>query len=446
MSKNRRKKEKHYPSVPYEEQSFPVRIENRARNDVLENERTGIEPKIEPVVILKQPEPKEEIPRVSVESQYDPRAEQNAATPKPKIERIGDLLRQIRLERDEDLYLIAEYLRIKPSFLIALEHSRYDEFPADAYVIGFLRTYANFLGIDGKAAVDRYRYEMAGRRKKPILSMPTPVSEGRMPSGLVMLGAVVALVIIYILWYAVSSANRDEAHRPPELPSTVITDLNAHGAAAGLTAPFPTAAAPKAVESTPQTAPVPEPTESVEETQKSDKPTEDKKTMKASEIATQPSTDIPPAFPGIVLTAEKQTSTDLESSQKLLRSVIQPPEKAATVEAQAKEGTATTSEANEKKPQVFGEPNPARVVIKASQNSWVMVVDDSGKTLFDRIMKPGESYNVPNIRGLSLTTGNGSGILLTLDGKRLTGVTSGSSNLVRNIPLDPAKLSASSSH
>ncbi|MDR3448422.1 MAG: helix-turn-helix domain-containing protein, partial [Alphaproteobacteria bacterium] len=162
----------------------------------------------------------------------------NEAAPKgrAKTERIGDILRTARLERNDDLYQIAEYLCIKPAFLVALENSRYDEFPADAYVIGFLRTYASFLGVDGKEAVDRYRYEMAGRRKKPVLAMPVPMSEGRTPSALILVGATIAALLIYALWYGISSANRTDVNAPPPLPVSQQTSP-ADSAAAGLTAP-----------------------------------------------------------------------------------------------------------------------------------------------------------------------------------------------------------------
>ena len=68
------------------------------------------------------------------------------------------------------------------------------------------------------------------------------------------------------------------------------------------------------------------------------------------------------------------------------------------------------------------------------------MTDGSGKTLFDHTLKPGESYKVPNKAGLSLTTSNGSGILLSLDGKDLTKIAKGASRMVRNINLDPKNL------
>ena len=202
---------------------------------------------------------------------------------KPTLERIGDVLRQARLDKNDDLYLIADYLRIKPAFLIALENSQYDEFPADAYVIGFLRTYANFLGVDGKDAVDRYRYEMAGRRKKPVLSMPTPVSGGRTPSAVIMVGATIAVLLIYAVWYSISSANRTEVNVQPPLPtvaqSATTTSSSDSNGGGGLTAPLAPAT-----------------------------------TTTNSPASTAPSVaapNMPPVAPGIVVTTEQPQPTSL---------------------------------------------------------------------------------------------------------------------------------------
>ena len=48
-----------------------------------------------------------------------------------------------------------------------------------------------------------------------------------------------------------------------------------------------------------------------------------------------------------------------------------------------------------------------------------MVSDDSGKAIFDHVMKAGDIYKVPNKPGLSLTTGNGGALVLSLDGVEL---------------------------
>jgi hypothetical protein len=56
-------------------------------------------------------------------------------------------------------------------------------------------------------------------------------------------------------------------------------------------------------------------------------------------------------------------------------------------------------------------------------------------------LKPGETYKVPNKPGLSLTTGNGSGIVMSLDGKDIPPVANGAPHVVRNIDLTPDHLS-----
>ncbi len=352
-------------------------------------------PEIEPP--LPPPPVAEPSPPPRAEPRPAPRAKQ-----KSKSERIGDVLRAARLERGDDLYLIAEYLCIKPSFLIALESSRYEELPADAYVIGFLRTYANFLGFDGKEAVDRYRYEMAGRRKKPVLAMPTPVSEGRAPSGIIMVGATLALLVIYGLWYSFSSSNRAD-RTPPPIPTAVQTAPGlADTSAAGLTAPVavPTAT-PVPVPPPPPAADPAAPLQSI-----------------SAPAAPAPAPSPTPTAPSAPAPAPAAPPSETPQPQ--------PP-------APLKE---------EKQGQVFGDERPSRVVIRATQNSWIMVVDPTGKAVFDRVLKPGESYKVPDAPGLTLTTGNGNGIVVSVDGADLPKIAAGAPRVMRNISLDPDRLAA----
>lgn len=61
---------------------------------------------------------------------------------------IGRVLTEARLERNLSIEQVAEYTRISPRFLVALEREEFYELPAPVYVRGFLRSYANFLGLD----------------------------------------------------------------------------------------------------------------------------------------------------------------------------------------------------------------------------------------------------------------------------------------------------------
>lgn len=57
------------------------------------------------------------------------------------------------------------------------------------------------------------------------------------------------------------------------------------------------------------------------------------------------------------------------------------------------------------------------VTIVATKDAWVQVVDETGKAIFVRLMRSGESYTIPSAGQFWLNTGNSAGVKLVLDGK-----------------------------
>ena len=53
------------------------------------------------------------------------------------------------------------------------------------------------------------------------------------------------------------------------------------------------------------------------------------------------------------------------------------------------------------------------MVLKAIGNSWVEIEDIDGNILMTRLMRPGETYVVPNITGLTFNTGNAGALSLS---------------------------------
>jgi transcriptional regulator with XRE-family HTH domain len=70
---------------------------------------------------------------------------------------IGERLREARTARGLELPEIEKRTKIRARYLRALEEEQWDVLPADAYVRGFLRTYADYLGLDGAAMAQEYR-------------------------------------------------------------------------------------------------------------------------------------------------------------------------------------------------------------------------------------------------------------------------------------------------
>jgi len=88
---------------------------------------------------------------------------------------IGSSLREARLRQELDFPELEERTKIRPKYLRALEDERFDILPAPTYVRGFLRSYAEALGLDGQPFVDEYNSRFTvGEDDAPLRARSAP--------------------------------------------------------------------------------------------------------------------------------------------------------------------------------------------------------------------------------------------------------------------------------
>jgi hypothetical protein len=81
---------------------------------------------------------------------------------------IGTSLREARLRQSLDFPEIEQGTKIRAKYLRALEDEQFDVLPAQTYVKGFLRSYAEYLGLDGQLYVDEYNSRfVVGEEEQP---------------------------------------------------------------------------------------------------------------------------------------------------------------------------------------------------------------------------------------------------------------------------------------
>jgi cytoskeletal protein RodZ len=71
--------------------------------------------------------------------------------------KVGQALREARLQRGIDLTEVERVTKIRVKFLRAMEEDHWEQLPAPAYARGFLQTYARYLDLDDEALVEQYR-------------------------------------------------------------------------------------------------------------------------------------------------------------------------------------------------------------------------------------------------------------------------------------------------
>src|SRR4051794_3008901 len=114
---------------------------------------------------------------------------------------IGSSLREARLRQGLDFPEIEAGTKIRGKYLRALEDEQFAQLPAQTYVKGFLRTYAEYLGLDGELYVDEFnsRY-VVGEEEPPIRARRTarPHVRKRVQSN-VLLAALVGIALVTAL-------------------------------------------------------------------------------------------------------------------------------------------------------------------------------------------------------------------------------------------------------
>jgi cytoskeleton protein RodZ len=264
----------------------------------------------------------------------------------------GDDLRQQREALGLDLAAVAAALRIKPAYLAALEAGRPDELPGAVYAIGFMRAYADHLGLDGCEMVRRFKRELAPLAAKPYRAFPIPLGERSMPGNGMLLVALILAICTYGGWFYLSTGEGPRPQRVAEIPLELL--------------PYPerSRARPAA----------PRPAEA------------------------QASLQLPAVLTEV---PEPSSPTEVGSGS------AGPPGGPPIVDPAAEPTAAATDPAS---------AAPRGIFIRAVADSWIQIHDARQSVLLVGVLKAGESYRPPDQPGLSMRTGNAGGLEITVDG------------------------------
>ena len=127
---------------------------------------------------------------------------------------IGSSLREARLRQGLDFPAIETGTKIRAKYLRALEDEQFSQLPAQTYVKGFLRTYAEYLGLDGELYVDEFnsRY-VVGEEAPPIRARRTAHTHGRKRvAGNVLVAALVGIALLTALVIAAWNSGSSPQH------------------------------------------------------------------------------------------------------------------------------------------------------------------------------------------------------------------------------------------
>jgi cytoskeleton protein RodZ len=308
------------------------------------------------------------------------------------LETVGQDLRTARLRRGDDLASVSRVLKIRRDHLEALEEDRLEALPGRTYAVGFVRSYAEYLGLDVTQCVERFKAEIAGRAEQ---GTPVQVIEEdehrRLPQGWKMIAGVVLALLAYgaynLIYLADQALTQPSTPPPPEVAVSKPKPAPHHVAVVAPPVVTTTPATRGQTEGSPGTAPLgvgPGATTGQNQTQAALAPG----AATGASVQGLPATQFPPLPPG----------------------------------------------------KVYGARNhDARVVLRIHAPTRLLVLGPKKVVLINQTLQAGDMYQVPNQVGLTLTTPNGGAVELDLDGAPM-GYAGRDQGMTEDLSLDPQSI------
>ena len=294
---------------------------------------------------------------------------------------IGAQLRHIRLKMGYSIQDVSFATNLRPAQIRAIETGAYDQLPGLIYAVGFVKAYADMLGLEPDAVANQFKLEYRGfeddvetekkqkaKQQSEKLLDTDPYEDNRVPSILTVFISLLFFIMCIAVWQAFT----------PEETETVKLAENI------LPAPVNLEVAADDIEILPS-------------------PSQAK--------------DIPDQQGGSELTLD--------------------PSEAATPlkKIQTQEKPLPLTEKTELQKRV----NTSRVVIRARKSSWIQVNDAKGNAVFKKVLRPRSEYFVPNRPGMSLSTSNAGVLDIYVDGKKVLPI-GHEGDILRGVSLDPNEL------
>ena len=267
----------------------------------------------------------------------------NEAFDQVELSSVGKLCLDARLKKGLTQEQAGTLLKVRVKIIKDFEDGEHIDLPGLAYKIGFVRSYARLLDLDGDLLVREFKesLELSSFKEEYKFLTPELNKNKFLPVGVVV--SVFIAILSYTGWYYSDRSNKIEqvSNQKPEKMFSKIAEIENDS----------------------------------------------------------------------YVIIEENFSNNLPSSKTNDEKKVQELNSKITlrdnkVESMISKNTELSATANERDPST-------EMVLKATGNSWVEIEDMEGNILMTRLMRPGETYVVPDINGLTFNTGNAGALSLS---------------------------------
>ncbi len=350
---------------------------------------------------------------------------------------VGMELREARERLGVSLKLAASALKIRDDYLTALERNDRAALPALPYAIGFVRSYANYVGLDPGELAQRFRDEAGDLPVGPQHTWLKPIEQGRLPRSLMLVLSLVIAGAAYAAWYYRTADERKPAASAEfaTAPQTAVRHIAEADTATGAAGPAgdDVSAAPPA---------------GLAADASGRQSADPAATVRDGETAALPEPPAHAAAPGPDEPARTDASPDPDPDPDNATPDNAAPDNVAqdnvaqdnAAPGDAAPDNAAQDNAVDRDRDLAAAPAAGPIVLKALGLVWIRVRHpQTGRVVVEGIMKQGNEIEVPDERGLVLDVGRANQLEYLVAGKS-AGLAGPAEKVRHNLSLDSVRL------
>lgn len=382
---------------------------------------------------------------------------------------VGPALRQAREKLGEEIDDIAGFLRIRKHYLHSIESGSYDELPGATYVMGFIRSYAEYLGLNADRLIETFKEEQAylfkDKNKESVKNKKTKKKLFNY-NYLIYMGFLSAIIVFayftttYFLEQDDSNLEdiQNEKLIKPEpdnvvrqtLKDVVNNDNNKNNLEKDTASNLELIKKQQDPQEEVLTEKASNNSENKNEEQgknNENKPSaigdeiqKDIKSGKESESFAADDITLEEEKLEIDLEEIEQTEQVKKDDETIKNEDLK--DENETVDVSEKEEILDAELEENRTPVTYGVKNKvnSRISLKSVAPTWISLKDaDTETVVFEKILYKGDEYFIPKGQNLLLTIGNAAGLEIVVDGKKIPSF-GGKGERRSNIKMDPKAL------
>lgn len=134
---------------------------------------------------------------------------------------VGEILRRTRLHYQQSIQDVEYNLRIRAEQIEAIENGDLEKLPARVYAIGFVRSYAEYLGLDGDKMVHVFKAQAGEKAAEPELHISVAASDSKLPPTWLVIASALFILVMTAIWAVSWDGNREEIETIPPVAETI---------------------------------------------------------------------------------------------------------------------------------------------------------------------------------------------------------------------------------